>query len=184
MRNFILAATVAALGFGVAVAADAPAKPAAAPAGKALTDADLFGMIENMGFEVMVRPDEKAEVKRMTVRVTRGDFPIDIPMTVNLSGDKGTLYLFVNLADLTEAELGNAAGLQKLLELNDVSGKNQFRINPKTKQLWLARFTDNANLTPAALKRHIELLATTVVETRDQWDTKKWAKADGEAAKK
>lgn len=179
MRNFILAVAVVAAGFTgfhcqVAVAADAPVKAA----GKVLADTDLLGMLENMGYEVMVKPKETDAVKRVTVKVTRADFPIDIPMTINLSGDKSTLYFFVNLADLTEAELGNAERLRKLLELNDVSGKNQFRLNPKTKQLWAARFTDNVGMTPAVLKRHVEALATTVVETRDHWDTKKWAAAE------
>ena len=176
MRNYILAVAVLAVGFSGAGAADPK------PGGKVLADDDLFGMLENLGYEVMTKPKETDAVKRITVKVTRADFPIDIPMTVNLSGDKTTLYFFVNLADLTPAELGNADGLLKLLELNDTSGKNQFRINAKTKQLWLTRFADSAGLTPAALKKHVELLAATVVETKDQWDVKKWAKA--ETAKK
>ena len=175
MRNFILAVAVVAVGFSGVVAADPT------PAGK-LTEGELFTMLENMGYEVMTKPKETDAVKRITVKVTRADFPIDIPMTANLSGDKSTLYLFVNLADLKAGELGNAEALLKLLELNDTSGKNQFRINPKTKQLWLARFTDNTGMRPVALKKHVESLATTVVATRDHWDAKKWVKA--ETAKK
>lgn len=171
MRNFILAVAAVAVG-SVALAEEGK------PAGKALTDGDLVTMLENMGYEIMTRPKETDEVKRVTVKVARADFPLDIPMTVNLSGDKSTLYFFVNVADLNEADLGNAARLQKLLELNDVSGKNQFRVNPKTKQLWMARFTDNTGMTPAVLKRHVEALATSVVETRDHWDTKRWTKAE------
>lgn len=180
MRNFILAVAVVLAGVtGFVGAADAPVKPA----GKVLAEPELFDMLENLGFEVLVKPKEADAMKRITVQVTRADFPIDIPMTINLSGDKSTLYFFVNLADLTPEDLAKAERLQKLLELNDVSGKNQFRLNPKTKQLWAARFTDNAGMTPAVLKKHVEALAATVVETREHWDTKKWGDA-AEAVKK
>lgn len=174
MRNFILAVAAVALHVAGAVAADAPAKGT----GKMLTETELFEMLENLGFEVLVKPKDADEVKRVTVKVTRADFPIDIPMTINLSGDKSTLYFFVNLAELTTEDLAKAERLQKLLELNDVSGKNQFRLNPKTKQLWAARFTDNVNMTPAVLKKHVESLGTTVTQTRDHWDTKKWVTAE------
>lgn len=179
MRNFILAVAVVLAGVtGFVGAADVPAKGT----GKVLTEPDLFDMLENLGYEVLTKPKETDAVKRITVKVTRADFPIDIPMTINLSGDKGTLYFFVNLADLTAEDLAKADRLQKLLELNDVSGKNQFRLNPKSKQLWAARFTENVNMTPAVLKKHVESLATTVAETREHWDTKKWVATD--AAKK
>jgi hypothetical protein len=168
MRKFILAVAVMALGFTGVLAGDAK------PTGKALTDGELFTMLENMGYEVMVKPKETDTVKPITVKVTRGDFPIDIPMTIMLSGDKSTVYFFVNLAELTAKDLGNAERLLKLLELNDTGGKNQFRVNPKTKQLWLTRITNNTGLTPAVLKQQVESLAATVVETRDHWDTKKW----------
>ncbi|MBY0456117.1 MAG: hypothetical protein K2V38_02135, partial [Gemmataceae bacterium] len=135
-------------------------------------------MLENLGYEVMVKPKDGDEVKRITVKVTRADFPIDVPVTICLTGDKSTLCLFVNLADLKGQDATNAERLLKLLELNDVGGRNQFRVNAKTKQLWMARITDNAGMTPVTLKRHVESLATTVVETRDHWDTKKWAEAE------
>ncbi len=170
MRKFILAMAVAVVAFGFTGAhADDPK-----PASRALSDDELFTILENMGYEIMVKPKETDTVKCITVKVTRRDFPIDIPMTVKLSGDKSTVYFFVNLADLTDKKWGDAERLLKLLELNDTGGKNQFRVNPKSKQLWLSRFTDNTDLTPVALKRHIEMLATRVVDTQNHWDAKKW----------
>lgn len=162
-------------------AAKAEAKPDVKPtaAGKKLTDDELLKMIEDLGYEIIARPKETDAIKRVNIMVKRGSF--DCPMSVNLSsGDHDQLMAFVNLGKLGDAELANAPALGKLLELNDgFMGQCQFRVNPKTKVLWLARLSENRGVTPKVLRDHIEETLAAAYDNQDAWDTSKWGKADG-----
>lgn len=184
----LLAATLLGIG-GATLRADDPkpadtAKPAAkaegkpTAAGKKLTDDELLKMIEDLGYEIISRPKETDAIKRVNIMVKRGTF--ECPMSVNLSsGDHDQLMAFVNLGKLGEAELANAPALGKLLELNDgIMGQCQFRINSKTKVLWLARISENRGVTPKVLRDHIEETLAAAYDNQDAWDTSKWGKAD------
>lgn len=161
----------------------APA-PAATAAGKKLTDDELLKMIEDLGYEITARPKETDAVKRVNILVKRGTF--ECPMSVNLSGgNRDQLMAFVNLGKLGDAELANAPALGKLLELNDgFMGQCQFRINPKSKVLWLARISENRGVTPKVLRDHIEETLAAAYDNQDAWDTSKWTKGETKTAAK
>lgn len=191
----VLAATLVGLG-GTYLRADEPAKPTppdlsgvlnkakATPTspvagGKKLTDDELLKMIEDLGYEIISRPKATDATKRVNIKVKRGTF--ECPMSVNLSGgDHDQLMSFVNIGKMGEAELSNAPALTKLLELNDgFMGQCQFRINAKTKVLWLARISENRGVTAKVLRDHIEETVAAAYDTQDSWDFTKWGKADG-----
>jgi hypothetical protein len=154
-----------------------PTKATPAPAaGKKLTDDELLKMVEDLGYEVIIRPKATDEIKRVGIKVKRGTF--ECPMYVNLSsGDHDQLMTFVNIGKLGDEELANAPALAKLLELNDgVMGQCQFRINAKTKVLWLARISENRGVTSKVLRDHIEETVAAAYDNQDAWDTSKWKK--------
>ena len=162
---------------------DAPKPAAAAPAqapaaGKKLTDAELLKMVEDLGYDIIARPKETDAIKRVNIMVKRGTF--ECPMSVNLSGgDQTQLMAFVNVGKLGEAELANAPRLAKLLELNDgFMGQCQFRVNPKTKVLWLARISENRGVTAKVLRDHIEETLAAAYDTQADWDYRNWGMAD------
>ncbi len=176
-----LALLTAALLTGTAARAQEPtpppvAKPTTAPV-KKLTDDELMKMVDDLGYEITKRPTEADAVKRVHIKVTRGD--MDVPMSINLNGDKSLVMAFVNVGKMGEAELGNAPALVKLLELNDgllTAGKGKFLVNAKTKVLWLSAVSENRGVTAKVLRDHIEETAASVSDHRDAWDFTKWAK--------
>jgi hypothetical protein len=185
--HLLAALTATTLMLGAAgVRADEPAKPAdaktapAVQAGKKLTDDDLVKMIEDLGYEVTRLPQPGDAVKRVQIKVTRGNF--DCPMNVNLGGDgQSTLLSFVNLGVPSEAALADAPKLMKLLQQNDGfldGGRVQFRMNPKTKAIFLARTTENRGITPKLLREHIEQTVAAAYDTQELWDHSKWGKGD------
>src|SRR5690349_15294637 len=113
-----LATTALMLGTPVANAQEstpvpAPAKTTTAQAGKKLTDDDLLKMLDDLGYEITKRPAETDAIKRVQIKVSRGK--MDVPLSVNLNGDKSLLMAFVNVGKMGEAELANSAALLKLL---------------------------------------------------------------------
>lgn len=155
----------------------APAKVTTAPAVKRLTDDELMKMVEDLGYEITKRPAETDKIKRVNITVTRGD--MDVPLSLNLNGDKTLIHAFVNVGTLGEAELNNAPALLKLMELNDgvlVAGKGKFLVNAKTKVLWLSATSENRGVTAKVLRDHIEETVAAVCDHRDAWDFTKWAK--------
>lgn len=159
-------------------------QPAQPSAGKKLTDDELLKMVEDLGYEIISRPKETDAVKRVGIKVKRGTF--ECPMSVNLSGgDHNQLMAFVNLGPLGEGELANAPALAKLLELNDgLMGQCQFRINPKSKVLWLARISENRGVTPKVLRDHIEETLAAAYDNQAAWDTSTWKKDGGKGETK
>ena len=155
----------------------AAVKPAAAPSGKTLTDDDLLKMLDDLGYEITKRPTEADKVKRVHLKITRGD--MDVPLSINLNGDKTLVMAFVNVGKMGEAELANGPALLKLLELNDgllVAGKGKFLVNSTTRVLWMSAVSENRNITPKVLRDHIEGTVAAVCDHRDAWDFTKWAK--------
>ncbi len=185
----LAALTATTLMIGAAgVRADEPTAPAAAktapatPAGKKLTDDDLVKMIEDLGYEVTRPPQPGDAVKRVRIKVTRGNF--DCPMNVNLGNNGETLLSFVNLGVPTDAALADAPRLMKLLQQNDGlldGGRVQFRMNPTSKAIFLARTVDNRGITPKLLREHIEQTVAAANDTQDLWDHAKWGKGDTKA---
>lgn len=186
--HLLAALTATTLMLGAAgVRADEPAKPAdpkpadtktapATQAGKKLTDDELIKMIEDLGYEIVTRPKPEDQVKRVVIKVKRGNF--DCPMSVNLSyGDQNLLQTFVSFGKLGDAELANAPALAKLLELNDVMGQCQFRINPNSKGLFLNRTVENRGVTAKVLRDLIEDTVQVAFDTQEAWDHSKWGKA-------
>ncbi len=178
-----LALLTAALLTGTTATAQEPtptptaAKPAPAATVKKLTDDELMKLVEDLGFEITKRPAETDAVKRVNIKVTRGD--MDVPMSINLNGDKSLVMAFVTVGKMGEAELGNAPALLKLLELNDgllTAGKGKFLVNAKTKVLWMSAVSENRGVTPKVLRDHIEETVAAVCDHRDAWDFTKWAK--------
>jgi hypothetical protein len=184
--HLMAALTAATLTLGAAGGrADEPAKPAdaktapAAQAGKKLTDDDLVKMIEDLGYEITRLPQPGDAVKRVRIKVTRGNF--DCPMNVNLGNNGETLLSFVNLGVPTEAALADAPRLMKLLQQNDGfldGGRVQFRMNPTSKAIFLARTTDNRHVTPKLLREHIEQTVAAAYDTQEVWDHTRWGKGD------
>src|SRR5688572_27266540 len=92
-----LALLTAALLTGTAAHAQEPTpaatKPAPAATVKKLTDDELVKMVEDLGYEITKRPAEADAVKRVHIKVTRGE--MDVPMSINLNGDKSLVMAFV-----------------------------------------------------------------------------------------
>lgn len=176
-----LAATALTLGTPMANAQEptpAPAKATTTQTGKKLTDDDLMKMLEDLGYEITQRPKETDAVKRVHIKVSRGD--MDVPISVNLNGDKSLVMAFVNVGKMGETELANTAALLKLLELNDgllVNGKGKFLVNAKTKVLWMSAVSENRGITPKVLRDHIEETVASICDNRNAWDFTKWSKA-------
>ena len=186
MRKITLlaAVTAAALTLGTTTNAQeptptpAPAKTTATQAGKKLTDDELMKMLDDLGYEITKRPAETDTVKRVQIKVSRGK--MDVPLSINLNGDKSLLMAYVNVGKMGDAELANSAALLKLLELNDgflVDGKGKFLVNPKTKILWMSATSENRGITPKVLRDHIEGVVASVCDHEDAWDFSKWPKA-------
>lgn len=155
----------------------AAVKPVPAVTVRKLTDDELMKMVDDLGYEITKRPSDTDAVKRVHIKVTRGD--MDVPMSINLNGDKTLVMAFVNVGKMGEAELNNAPALMKLLELNDgllTAGKGKFLVNAKTKVLWLSAVSENRGVSPKVLRDHIEETVAAVCDHRDAWDFTKWAK--------
>jgi hypothetical protein len=175
--KILLACVLGLISFCVTRAAD-PVTPGKAKEG--MTDERLEEMLKLMGYEYKITGSGDSKWIQISVTRSERDTSTEYTLTTRLAGNGTMLWSHVALADLTPEQLGNAEALQKLLELNDKIGPNVFRINPKTKRLFLSRGTDTRGLTPVKLREHIDRLLDDCVETRSAWDTSKW----GESVKK
>jgi hypothetical protein len=149
-----------------------PAKP---PEGT--TEEGLEQMLRQMGYEYKVtgKVEEGRWYKVTVSRTERGRGTTVFWVELRLGTNGTMIWGHVPLSDLKSEHLANAAALQKLLELNDTMGPNAFRINPKTKRLFLSRNSDARDLTPARLRAHIDGLIDGCVKAWDDWDTDKWS---------
>jgi hypothetical protein len=181
-----LLATLACTLAGMASPARAnDAKPVPKPTatGKTLTDADLKDLLETMGYEVNVTESADKRTQWMGVKVTRAELGGTFEITVALSPNKKKLWAHVDLAELKPDHEANAPALLKLLERNAAIGPNHFRVDAKSKHLYMSRSTDNRGMTPGLVKEHLDLLLDTCVETKEFWNTTKWSTGT-ESAKK
>jgi hypothetical protein len=150
---------------------------------KELSDFELRDMFERMGYETTVTESADKKTKWINVKVTRSELGGTFEVSVALSPNKRKLWAHVHLATLKPEHEANAAALLKLLEQNAAIGPNHFRVDPKTKALYLSRCGDNRGLTPALVKDHLELLLDTCVQTKGDWNTDKWDTIGGTAKK-
>ncbi len=181
MKKIQIAALASALVFGLVGLAQEPSLPKEAPKGDVakkgeagvLSVEQLPKMLEAMGYEVRVEGEE-GKTQWAWVKVTREELGGTFEVSIALSPNKKKIWAHLYMANLTDEHLSNAKGLAKLLELNATEGPNHFRIDAKTKQLYLSRCCDNAGMTPANLKENLENLINGAVRTKDAWNVSKW----------
>ncbi len=153
---------------------DTGVPPAKAKAPESLTDAGFEEMIKQMGYDYTVSESADKSVRWYRVNVTRSELGGECSVSLRLGANGTQIWGHVALTDLKPEHLANAEALVKLLEKNDAIGPNAFRVNPKSKRLFLSRCTETRGLTPARIREHIEGLVDGCVQTRDDWNTAKW----------
>ncbi len=170
---------------GVALVASGQAEDGPKPIGttnantgvKELTDNELLDMLGRMGYETTTTKSADKKTLWINVKMTRSELGGTFEVSVALSPNKKKLWAHVHLATLKPEHEANAPALLKLLEQNAAIGPNHFRIDPKSKAMYLSRCGDNRALTPALVKDHLEILVNTCVETKDYWNTGNWSSA-------
>jgi len=177
IKTLVLVAVLGLSYTGAVNAQDGTPKPAAKAgqyAPREVGAADFAQMLENMGYEV--RTEESADKQNtwIYVKINRSELGGTFEMSISQSSNKKKLWSHIYLAELKAESLDYAAGLQKLLELNAAEGPNHFRLDAKTKGLYLSRCSDVRGQTPALLKEHIENLVEAAIRTKDHWNTTKW----------
>lgn len=141
---------------------------------KELSETELVEMLGRMGYETSTSQSADKKTLWINVKVNRSELGGSFEVAVALSPNKKKIWAHVHLATLKSEHEANAPALLRLLEQNAVVGPNHFRIDAKTKSLYLSRCGDNRGLTPAMVKDHLEILINTCVETKDDWNTEKW----------
>jgi len=167
---------------GVALVASGQAEDEPKPIGttkttsgaKELTDNDLLTLFERMGYETTTSESADKKTLWINVKMNRSELGGSFEVAVALSPNKKKMWAHVHLATLKPEHEANAPALLKLLEQNAVVGPNHFRIDAKSKALYLSRCADNRGLTPALVKDHIEILLDTCVQTKSDWNTGTW----------
>jgi hypothetical protein len=142
-----------------------------------LTEAQFESMLEKMGYAYTVSGREPGRWFQIKVHRVLRDESIDLSVSLRFSGNGAQLWGHVPLADLKPDHLANAAALQKLLEWNDAVGPSAFRINPKTKRLFMSQGCETRGMTPARFREFLDGLLDDVVTTRDAWNTTGWTAA-------
>ena len=151
--------------------------PEKAKAPEVLTDAGFEEMIKGMGYDYAVSESADKSARWYRVNVVRsepGGENLQYHVILQLGTNGMKIWGHMPLADLKPEHLANTEALVKLLEKNDSIGPNAFRVNPKTKRLFLSRCTEARGLTPARLREHLDGLVDGCVNTRDDWDSAKW----------
>jgi uncharacterized protein (TIGR03067 family) len=162
-----LLAAVAALGR----ADDPPAAP------KRLTNDELVKMITRFGYEVKVLDKTFTQVTidregwRSTVRLS-------------LSADGSNLWLDAWLGTANFPDAVPAATWRKLLARNDSLHPVAFALNKKTGRLYLTHTIPNADLTPALLREHVEVLDKSIEQTQALWKLSNFVPPVSEAGQK
>lgn len=141
---------------------------------KELTDSDLVTMLERMGYETTTTESADKKTTWINVKVSRSELGGNFEVSIALSPNKKKLWAHVHLTNLKPEHEANAPALLRLLEQNAAVGPNHFRIDAKTKAMYLSRCGDNRGLTAALVKDHIEILVDTCVQTKSDWNTEKW----------
>lgn len=143
---------------------DPPAKKANL---RQLAPEDLEPLLENMGYEVEVKKNDKG-VPYTVLTVKRDTWTFVI--TVSISGNGQKLWVVCNLLDLPENPEG--ARLARLLEENERTGPAFFSMLP-TRRVLLNYAVEN-RLSPTLMREHIEFVMTEVRRTEEFWNPQKW----------
>ena len=167
-KKLVLSAVLAFGGTGLAMAQ--PDKMDAKPATAKMLDAeDLGTMLDTMGYEYTVTESEDKSTKWYNVKINRKELGGTFQVSLALSPNKKKIWGHVSVTQLNEENMANAEVLTQLLEQNATIGPNHFRLDAKTKYLYISRCTDNRGLTAVLIREHIENLVDSCVSTKDTW---------------
>lgn len=132
------------------------------PAPKRLTNDELVKMVNRLGH------DTKVLDKTFTqVTVERSGWRSVIRLS--LSTDGAVVWMDAWLASATFPEVVPAETWRKLLAKNEALHPVSFTFTKSNKRLYLTHSLPNADLTPALLREHLELLDKSIEQTKDLW---------------
>ncbi|MBI3827974.1 MAG: hypothetical protein HY291_00560 [Planctomycetes bacterium] len=143
---------------------------------ESLKQDQLYTMLSNMGFEV-----SKTDVKGGYEIYMKVTYTYDLNFRVGLSSDGSRIWLTQTLATFTPAQKARIPW-QKLMAANCSQVTSSFRYFEDTGSLGISLSFENRGLTPALLRKHIEVFEQDIVYSADLWDTSKWDKQADSAA--
>ncbi len=174
MRASLISAIV--LGFFLTASAgyagDTPIEPNTATkpiAGKKLTATEFFDMVEKLDYDVVEYPKAGDPSAIMKIKVTA---KYEMRLNLGLDADGAGYFCYNHIIDLSDADVANPAILLRLLELNNESGRVQFRIGAKEKVLYAAMYLPAGQLTSKKLRADLEKFVRVIGETDTTWNPK------------
>lgn len=153
-RPLVTAALCAALAF-------APA-PGRADDPKRLTNDELVKMVTRLGHDVKVTDKTFTQVT-----VDRPEWRSVVRLS--LSTDGTVVWFDAWLATATFPDAVPAETWRKLLAKNEALHPVAFVFNKTSKRVYLTHSVPNANLTPAVLREHLDLIDKSIEQTQELW---------------
>lgn len=133
------------------------------PAGpKRLTNDELVKMATKLGYDV--KPLDKTFTQVILERSGWRSV-----LRLSLSTDNTVVWMDALLLTTSYPDAVPAETWRKLLVKNDSILPVAFTLNKSSKRLYLTHALPNADLTPALLREHLELLDQTLEQTKDLW---------------
>lgn len=163
MIRFTRAAAMCAVAVLTLALVAAPMRANDAPAGpKRLANDELVKMLNKFGYEVKV-------LDKTFTQVTVDRQGWRSVVRLSLSTDGTVVWFDAWLGTLTFPDAVPADAMRKLLAKNEAIYPVAFTVNKSNKRLYLTHSIANADLTPAILREHLELIDKTIEETKGVW---------------
>ena len=162
-RSLTAAALCAALALASGDVSPPRAKADDPPAGpKRLTNDELVKMVTKIGYDVKV-------LDKTFTQVTIERSGWRSVLRLSLSTDGTVVWFDAWLATATFPDAVPADTWRKLLAKNEALHPVAFTFSKANKRLYLTHSIANANLTPALLREHLDLLDQSVEQTQPLW---------------
>lgn len=131
------------------------------PAKASLTDASLFQMLDEMGYE------PKKLKQGVVVSIKQGDWTFNVQLLI--SPNKEKIGLNANMGLVEDPASVTAAQWMNLLASNTDIAPSFFYYNKTSKTLYMHRVLDNRYMTSALLRQQIDAFCANIKETADLW---------------
>jgi hypothetical protein len=145
------------------------AAPAAAPADGALTGPALGQILQNMGCDM-----KDLGGNQFAVTQTRGTWTLIV--TIGLSPDSSILWFYARFTNIPDLDSVPSSVWRNLLLCNQSYGITFCLQQPQGGQAYvqLQHGLTNQGITPQIIKKNLDLIYDSTINTANWWDTSKW----------